>query len=397
MLQRFVSSVTPIRDWAGYWEIDKAGEASPADYLTDEDFWYNLPANFDLLDASFRMWLWTGDSSFVTEPRFKSFFQETSTDYVSRWQLGPDEVLSRPRIMNRRLQKGKFVEARGIPSYTEGRSNFNVGTDLLAAEFRAFEDLSFLASAQEHELQSRSYAATARKLLNLIETRGWSESDQHFAGSLADDGTQKDGDGDAMVLYFGAVRNPRHLRGALSWISRPEFRRDIGIEEESYLPQILYHYDRAQAAYDTILNLTRSDKERRTYPEVSYAVVAAIVTGAMGVEVAYDRSSLSFEVGSLDRLADPVAEARIAHLHVQQNDVELEHRGQSASSITNVSGPPLLWKAEFYGRTNVLDVEGEKRRARVTRDSAGEPVSFVVIRVLPGMHITVKRPQALQP
>ena len=170
---------------------------------------------------------------------------------------------------------------------------------------------------------------TAHKLLSLIETRGWSESDQHFAGSLADDGTRKDGDGDAMVLYFGAVRNPRYLRGGVvldlsARISQRHRHRGRELPAADF-----YHYDRALAAYDTILDLASPDKDRRTYPEVSYAVVAAIVTGAMGVEVAYDRSSRSFEVQPLDRLVDPVAEARIAHLHVQQNDVELEHHGES--------------------------------------------------------------------
>ncbi len=64
MLERFAAAVSPGRDWAGYWEIDKFGHPSAADYLSDEDFWYNLPANFDLLDSIVRMWRWNG----VTTP-----------------------------------------------------------------------------------------------------------------------------------------------------------------------------------------------------------------------------------------------------------------------------------------------------------------------------------------
>lgn len=60
MLKRFAAAVSPDRDWAGYWEIDKLGQPSAADYRNDKNFWYNLPANFDLLDSIVRMWRWTG-------------------------------------------------------------------------------------------------------------------------------------------------------------------------------------------------------------------------------------------------------------------------------------------------------------------------------------------------
>ena len=32
--------------------------------FSDDDFWFNLPANFDVLDAAVRMWRWTGDDGY---------------------------------------------------------------------------------------------------------------------------------------------------------------------------------------------------------------------------------------------------------------------------------------------------------------------------------------------
>lgn len=391
MLGRFAAAVSRKRDWEGYWEIGKDGLPSPADYLNDDNFWYNLPANFDLLDASVRMWRWTGDPAFLTDHRFQRFFLRTSADYVKAWQLDPADILSRPRIMNSRLQQGKFVRSRGIPSYTEGSDNFDVGTDLLAAEYRAFEDLSFLASMRKQLDLSRKYAALANRLLDLIETKAWSEEGRHFAGTLARDGRAQGGDGDAMILYFGAVRDPQHLRAALSRISNPEFREHIGIEEESYLPQTLYRYGQSDAAYDTILDLTNPDKKRREYPEVSYAVIAAIVTGTMGVDVSYEVPSRQFVVHSLARLAGTSDDAKISHLRIQKNMVDVEHEGTSKSSMTNLSGPPLWWRAEFRGRTPSLVVAGHRKTADVSRDANGIFTSSVLVDVPTGARVTVSR------
>jgi hypothetical protein len=79
MLKRFAAAVSPDRNWAGYWEIDKLGHPSAADYVSDSDFWYNLPANFDLLDSIVRMWRWTGDNSYISDPSFQRFFETTAT------------------------------------------------------------------------------------------------------------------------------------------------------------------------------------------------------------------------------------------------------------------------------------------------------------------------------
>ena len=45
-----------------------------------------------------------------------------------------------------------------------------------------------------------------------------------------------------MVLYFGATKDPDHIRAALSHIESAEYLKNIGIEEESYLPQTFYRY-----------------------------------------------------------------------------------------------------------------------------------------------------------
>jgi hypothetical protein len=386
MLKRFAASIAPERDWAGYWEIDRAGRPSTADYVGDNDFWYNLPANFDVLDAAVRMWRWTGDESYLSDPEFERFFEATANSYISAWQLQPSRILSRPRIMNRRLQSGKFVNSRGIPSYTEGRKDFNVGSDLLAAEYRALQSLQRIA-LQRHQLKlSGSLEVTADAIQQLIEQRAWSEREGHFHGFFSESGNTF-GSGDAMLLYFDAVRLPQHIQGALNYIALPEYWQHVNIEEESYLPLTLYRYGRRTDAYRILLDLSNSDKKRREYPEVSYSVVAAIVSGAMGLESPEETGNDTIQ--TLSQLSDGPGFAELRGAAIKHNIVDLRHVGTSSSSLTNRSGPTLQWKASFPGIVARLKVNGRWMRARHSSTSDTITNSWVTVTVPPGSTFVV--------
>ncbi len=164
MLGRFTASAAESRDWAAYWEITSEGKPSPDDYVSDDDFWFNLPANFDVLDASARMMRWTGDARHQHDPALEAFATLTMSNYLKAWQLEPGKLLNRPRIANRRLPEGRFVNARGIPSYSEGTSDFLFGTDLLASEYRAMKSFREI-SADRNLLQTTERNATAIQAL----------------------------------------------------------------------------------------------------------------------------------------------------------------------------------------------------------------------------------------
>jgi hypothetical protein len=391
MLGRFAAAVSPDRDWAGFWEIDKAGHPSAADYVSDNDFWYNLPANFDLLDSIVRMWRWTGDQSYVNDSSIRRFFDSTGTAYVNAWDLQPDRILQRPRLMNQRLLKGKFVQERGIPSYTEGQHNFNLGTDLLAAEYRAFESLRVVAISRHEALREQQYAKAANGIADLIENRAWSEKDHHFMGFFSQDGGTN-GSGDAMVLYFGATKDPGHIRSALSHIESAEYLNRIGIEEESYLPQTLYRYGEKDAAYGLIMDLTRADKERRDYPEVPFSVIGTIVTGLMGMEVVDDGNRDRMLLHSFSRLRNGSDSAKLSGVRVRDSLVDLEHVGDRRSTLTNRSKKPIYWQATFPGRLPILIVNGHPVRSTISLDESLAPVSWIVAVVPAGGIVSVTRP-----
>jgi hypothetical protein len=387
ILALFAQSAAKSRDWAAYWEIDGEGKPSSADYISDDDFWFNLPANFDVLDASVRMWRWTGDVSYHNNPVFQRFLRITMTDYLSVWQLEPDNILKRPRIANRRLARGKFVESRGIPSYSEGTKNFIVGTDLLAAEYRAM-------NSYEEVADDRSVAQTAKQkaidIQALLERVGWSGQRHHYLGAIRSD-LSGYGSADTMVLYFGAAKDPQHVRGALDYVSSPHYWKKINIEEESYVPLTLFRYGRNEVAYQVLASISDPQKSRREYPEVSYSVLEAIVSGVMGVTPGGGRDG--YDVRTMSRLLNDDDRATITSLTIKRNQIEVSHTGGVSTTLSNLRGPALRWRAGFSGTFNQLIVAGKAVVATHTSTPEGVPISWTDLTIKPGTKIWVTVPR----
>jgi hypothetical protein len=397
MLTLFVQGVAASRDWASFWEIDRDGKPSPADYLSDDDFWYNLPANFDVMGAAFRIYAWTGDSSYIEDPAFFNFYRHTVTDYIYRWQLRPDNVLTRSRIMNRRLATGKFVDARGIPGYTESRSDFNLGTDLLAAEYRALRLYGELLRFRRLSASASSFDAEASGIAHILATRAWDSKDHHFynALSLHSSGVGK---GDAFILYFQAATNPSQKQMALDELKKAAHELDPGIEEQSYRPEILLHGNAPEEAYNQILDLSRPGRARREYPEVSYAVIGAIVNGMMGVNVVPANSNRSDDllaenvvIQTLPRLSEHTAEAELDNLPIRGNVINLSNVRNHGSTMTNVFGPAFTWRASFDGVFPFLRVNEKKVKGKREMTWLSTPVTYVDVVLSLGQTVTVSR------
>ena len=388
MLDLFALSAAPSRNWAGYWEIDSKGQPSTADYRSDDDFWFNLPANFDVLDAIARMWRWTGDDAYRNDPRLQMFFRKTLTDYMTQWQLQPDTILTRPRIVNRRLEKGQFVDARGIPSYSEGRKDFNLGVDLLAAEYRAIRSYQEIATNPADKLLAEKLQHAGDAIQHILETAAWSREHGHFNGAIQQ-GLAGYGSADTMVLYYDAVKDKEHLRGALDYVANPAYWKTINIEEESYIPLVLFRYGRGDAAYRVLLDLSDPAKPRREYPEVSYAVVAALVVGAMGIEPAH--AGAMYDMKSLPQPMQMGDDLSLAALPFRGNVLDLVQHGDTMQRMTNRKGVSIRWKAEFSGTVPQLVVDGKPVPAEHETLAGGGQGSWTVVVVSPGGSVTVSR------
>jgi len=372
MLGKFAGGISPSRDFCSYWEIDKWDRPAPVDYKNDRDFWYNLPANFDVLDACWRQYLWTGDKDYVGNAAFLEFYRRTIKDYIEAWDKDGDG------IPEHRSAYGN----RGLGGYDEGpfsdRTRF--GADLLAVEARAFESSAAIFDVRGEVAEARRLRGRAAALRSRYAAGWWNESRGQYADfALADGSLAFEGQfwGGVFPLYFGLLpagpRRDATLRRILA-------REPEGIEVESYLPEVFYRYGREEAAYAEILALSDPGKFRREYPEVPFAVIGAMATGLMGITP--DARTRTVETRS--GLTDATAWAELRSVPVFDQVIDVRHDGRRRTSLTIRSGGDLIWKAVFEGVREELEIDGAAHRASRGADEAGRPISWVTVKMTAG-------------
>lgn len=405
MLRRFAAGISPSRDWASFWEIDRHGRPAHADFRNDRDFWYNLPANFDVIDAAYRMYLWSGDPAYIRDSVFLSFYRHSVTDYVDRWALGTASIMTRKRIMNRARvadPDAKFPGSRGIPGYNEESDDFVLGLDLLAAQYAGFAAYARIGEARGDLASSRSWLSKAEAVRGLVNTTWWDAGTQSFYDYLSTRYrlTHRSADSwNSAVLYWPVAGDGVQSQATIDGLMRQiRGAPSAPIEEQSHHPEVLYRYGASDEAYDQILDLSRADRARREYPEVSFSIVGAIVTGMIGVSV--DPVSQGRETQLLNYFAGPYVRTLsqlpsasswvvLQHLPVKANDVSIRHEGSSATEFTNNRGPALVWEAAFSGRFSELVVNGSRVKATQISLPAGREASVTRVVVPPGTMVRV--------
>jgi hypothetical protein len=279
------------------------------------------------------------------------------------------------------------VHSRGIPSYTEGSKDFIFGTDLLASEYRAIRSFQEIASTNVDRKLAQQMQPTADAIQDLLERVAWSKTQQHYLGTIRKD-LSGSGSGDGLVLYFRASKDPAHLRGALDYVSSPNYWKHVNIEEETYLPLTLFRYGRAGAGYQILRDLSSPQKDRREYPEVSYAVIAALVSGVMGLEPRH--SGEPFDVRTLS-LLPATDRATLSGVAIGGNHLEITHIGQSQTRLKNNAGPALRWRAAFISRVDHLRVNAKLVVARQATLASGETIIWTDVIVPPAAEVIVSQ------
>jgi hypothetical protein len=382
MLSKFARGINPSRDYCSYWEIDKWDRPAPVDYKSDKDFWYNLTANFDVLDACWRQFLWTGDPAYVMDPDFLEFYRLTVKDYIEAWDKDGDG------IPEHRPEYGY----RGLGGYDEGPFSDRglYASDLIAAMARAFDSYAGIRQILGTREDGYPFFERAEKLRKGYEEDWWSEEKGRYADGRTAGGALVYQDliwNGVFPLYFGFIpagsRREATLRRILD--AKPE-----GIEIESYLPEVFYRYGKDDAAYAGIIALTDPAKERREYPEVPFAVIGAVATGLMGIQpnAALDR------IETRSGLTAATAWAELRNVPVFDDMVDVRHEGRGRTALTVRGSRGVVWKAVIEGDWDKLEVDGAARRAFRGKDEVGRPISWVEIELTAGCKVTVAVPAA---
>ena len=387
MLHKFAENISESKDWCSYWEINRDNLPVPVDYLDDAHFWYNLPANFDVVDACYRMYVWTGDQRYITDPVFQRFYRRTVHDYVERWDLSVDSIMKRRRILNVRGRydpTNRFQKNRGIPSYDEGDPNFVVALDQLAVQYAGYLAYSHLQQLKGDEGEADTFLARAREMKSFLNRVWWDTKTENYFSRL-NLAHQMEGRGlNLSVLYYGAAERGAKslsvLKGLLRAINE---KSPVEVEGQSHFPEVLYRYGELDAAYGQIIDLAREGKNRREYPEVSYALIGAIATGLMGIELEAAKAEnagsnspyVDGAIVTIPRLTNATAWAELNHVPVRANEVSIRHDGLTRTVTENVKGRSLAWRACFPGSINTLLVNGRPVRATHAKTAADQVLS----------------------
>ncbi len=368
MLRRFAENISDSKDWCSYWEIDRNNRPAPVDYENDASFWYNLPSNFDLLDCCFRMYVWSGDLAYIDDPVFLNFYDRTVNDYVERWGLDLDHIMTRPRLLNQRGifdPSRKFPRHRGIPGYNEGDHDYVIGFDVVATQRAAYLAYAHLQEARQNAQLADEYLKKAAAVEDLMKAKWWNRTGQCFYARESGN-RQMEGCG---ARYAGPTEG-------VDW------RSDVITAESSGLGT---SEDR-DSMMTRLLDLSRA---RLEYPEVSFARVGDMVTNAMGVRLEFSSPLLAAVAGdwvevtvrTLSGLGSGIEWAEIRNLPIRASEVTIRHDGAAKTTITNQRGPAFIWRAMFEGQHATLMANGREVKATAQTDGTGNTVSWARVTV----------------
>lgn len=371
MFRKFVENISEEKDFCTYWEINRYNKPAPVDYSSDQDFWYNLNASFDIIDACFKLYKWTGNIAYINDEAFDSFFQLTLNQYVERWQLQPDKIMDRPALMNLKPSTIKYKYARGIPSYDESQDDLTVSGDLLGMIYNGFRKYAEILRLRNLTELSEQYNKKALEYKKLIDSIWWDEKSQsYFAFCKTGKKFYTGGISNSeFLLWYDVIEDPVRIRKSLSDIQNSQ------VEVLSYLPMLFYKYGYNREGYNFLVKIF-TDK-RRMYPEASSGAIEGIVRGLVGVEP----SAVENFITTCPRLSAQTEWVAIENIPVFSGLISLCHRSSTETSFANKSDKDVIWRAMFQGTFKKIKINGQEMTAKKYLDPIGNEHSYTEVIV----------------
>ncbi len=378
MTGRIAANISDNRDWCSFWETDRLDRPTPCDYKNDKEFWYNLPANFDLMRACHELYEWTGDKDYLKSPEYLEFYRRTAHDYVDRWNLHHDSIMGRQRIMNTRRGLD-FYTCRGLPSYAENFSGITVAIDLIGAARKGYEAYAEICRLNGDSKEAAYAADMADGYKSVTEDTWWDDSLKRYNTYYKEDGSFHRGEGIPYMLLIKAIDCPERAAAAVADV----LSRDWNVENLSAFPYFLYRLGYGAKARELLTSLP--SVKRADYPEVSYGAIEGIFRGLMGIEASASRQSVT----TCHRSDNPDATSTATSVPVAGGTIDVAHKGNTSSTLTNNTDRKITWEAAFAGSHDALYHNGKKLKTSSRHDPAGTCVTYATIKVSPGKSATI--------
>lgn len=354
MLKKFAENISESKLWCSYWEINSNNEPAPVDYKNDKDFWYNLPANFDVMECCYRQYLWTGDREYIDDPIFRNFYEKTVNDYVEEWDINQDGLLE---------YKDDLPSYMGIPTYMEdyvGELKIFNGVDLLALQYGAYNAYAEIQKLSDNMNDYKIFKEKAKKLKQLFNSNWWSEENKNYYSIQLIDGkfrgvSSTDVNCDwrlltPVPLLFDLADSKERVKQAMDTLL--QYDNSI-IELESYYPEILFKHGYNNEAFDYIKDLCRENKPRREYPEVSYNVVYSIVDGMIGLKPQGETNTIETKV----QLPKDVEWLEVNNIPVFDGEISIRVVKDKEIEIKNNCSGKIHWTCLLENNISNVEVD----------------------------------------
>jgi hypothetical protein len=383
MFTLFVKNISASKDWCSYWEMNRLGNPAPEDYRNDKEFWYNLTANFDLLNACWRLYLWTGDEEYIKGKAFENFHNRSVTDYIASWVLYPDSLLTRPAHPHAPVpfnDKDAFHRCRGLPSYSEGVPNIKMGVDLIGAIYRGLLSYSYILQTSGQNKKAEWWAQKAKAYQQRIDADWWDNTDSLYHTYYSNSHQFGKDEGETFLLWFDALKYSARKQKTIQHLLSKKWN----IENLSYFPLIMYQNGQADKAYDYMLYLTDLSTQRREYPEVPFGVIKGFTEGLMGI----DADARFNRVSTLYRAGKEIS-STISNVPLLKTFISVTHNGSKQSSLTNTGKKAIIWRARFAGDRTSIYVNNKSVKTRKEKDWLGNIISFTDVIIEPSKLVSI--------
>jgi hypothetical protein len=384
MFGLFVSNISASKNWCSFWEMNKWNKPAPEDYRNDQEFWYNLPANFDLMNACFRLYQWTGNTHYINDPDFSNFQEKTVNEYIDQWRLQPDSLISRSAHPNAPVpfnESDSFNRCRGLPSYAEAQPDIKMGVDLVASIYRGLLTYSSVLSLKGHLKEADRFKKLAESYHKQLESDWWNQKEGRYYTFCDSTGSFGNDEGETFLLWFDALRNKDRIDKTFKSI----LAASTNVENTSYYPLIFYRYGRWDDARKYLLWLADPSTKRREYPEVSFGVIEGIVQGLMGISPDASLNTIT----TLYR-SDHHGSSSINNLNILGTKISLTHKNSKESMLFNHGNKTLKWKVAFNGKFNKALINNKKTKLKSGFSDEGTSVSYLVVIIQPHQKTTVR-------
>jgi len=393
MFLKFAQNISEEKDFCSYWEINRYDKPAPVDYENDKDFWYNLPANFDVIYNAYRLFQWTGNKAYLENPYFMNFYKLSMNEYVAHWDLGYHEVSNRERNMHlEKPENGRlrFGNKRGIPTYNEGgRGETHLGIDMTASLIAAYKAYAEILKLNGETAEAKKMSVLAEKEQQFLDDFWWDEEKHKYKSIMYADKTfdyflvGRNQAFQHYILYFNAISDKKKINSLVNdYVSN--YSRLI-VELKSYLPIIFYENGHSQIASTMIVELCSEDNHRRDYPENSYTIIEHVTRGLMGIEANAENNTIS----TFSRLEKETDWAEMKNIPVLGIEISVKHKGHSKTILTNHAKTEITWNVKMKKRGSVFEVNDQTIQAFYSEE---EGYSFSTVKVPAGatVEITVK-------